>query len=147
MQHMESHKLGTTITEHILLCEDESPGATGQFTRLLTDLISGAKLISREVNKAGLVDIIGVTGEVNVQGEKVRKLDEFADLEVARKAVGYLLERTNSREEREKNLADVDTEMVKDFTRAIGPMIKPRTASQPDRSECPPLRSQRRQIA
>jgi fructose-1,6-bisphosphatase I len=80
MHHAESHKLGTTITEHILLCEDESPGATGQFTRLLTDLISGAKLISREVNKAGLVDIIGMTGEVNVQGEKVRKLDEFADL-------------------------------------------------------------------
>jgi fructose-1,6-bisphosphatase I len=80
MQHAESHKLGTTVTEHILLCEDESPGATGQFTRLLTDLISGAKLISREVNKAGLVDIIGVTGDVNVQGEKVRKLDEFADL-------------------------------------------------------------------
>ena len=80
MQQIEHHKLGTTITEHILLCEDESPGATGQFTRLLTDLISGAKLISREVNKAGLADIIGMTGEVNVQGEKVRKLDEFADL-------------------------------------------------------------------
>ena len=80
MQQIESHKLGTTITDHLLLCEDQCPGATGQFTRLLTELISGAKIISREVNKAGLVDIIGVTGEVNVQGEKVRKLDEFADL-------------------------------------------------------------------
>jgi fructose-1,6-bisphosphatase I len=80
MQQLESHKLGTTITDHLLLNEEDCPGATGQFTRLLTELISGAKLISREVNKAGLVDIIGVTGEVNVQGEKVRKLDEFADL-------------------------------------------------------------------
>ncbi len=74
-----SQKLGTTTTDHLLLCEDECPGATGQFTRLLSELITGAKMISREVNKAGLADILGITGDINVQGEKVRKLDEFAD--------------------------------------------------------------------
>ncbi|MFC1523926.1 class 1 fructose-bisphosphatase [Thermodesulfobacteriota bacterium] len=73
------YKMGTTITEHLLLCEDQCPAATGQFTQLLSELIIGAKLISREVNKAGLVDLLGLTGDVNVQGEKVRKLDEFAD--------------------------------------------------------------------
>lgn len=74
------HKMGTTITEHLLQCEDEFPTATGQFTQLLNELITGAKLISREVNKAGLLaDILGLTGETNVQGEKVKKLDEFAD--------------------------------------------------------------------
>jgi fructose-1,6-bisphosphatase I len=75
----QSYRLGTTITEHLLLCEDECPAATGQFTRLLSELIVSAKLISREVNKAGLVDILGMTGDINIQGEKVRKLDEFAN--------------------------------------------------------------------
>ena len=75
----QSYRLGITITEHLLLCQDECPAASGQFTRLLSELIISAKLISREVNKAGLADILGVTGEVNVQGEKVRKLDEFAN--------------------------------------------------------------------
>jgi fructose-1,6-bisphosphatase I len=75
----QSYRLGITITEHLLLCQDECPAASGQFTRLLSELIISAKLISREVNKAGLADILGITGEVNVQGEKVRKLDEFAN--------------------------------------------------------------------
>ncbi|RUM90283.1 MAG: class 1 fructose-bisphosphatase [Thermodesulfatator sp.] len=70
---------GITVTEHLLLHQKESPMATGQFTRLLTELIFAAKIISREVNKAGLVDILGLTGEINVQGERVRKLDDFAN--------------------------------------------------------------------
>lgn len=74
-----SYRLGITLTEHLLLCEAECPTATGQFTRLLAELITVAKLISREVNKAGLVDILGGTGDINVQGEQVKKLDEFAD--------------------------------------------------------------------
>ncbi|WP_461209375.1 class 1 fructose-bisphosphatase [Desulfocurvus sp. DL9XJH121] len=68
-----------TVTEHLLLHQKQSPMATGQFTRLLSELILSAKLISREVTKAGLVDVLGFTGETNVQGEKVRKLDEFAN--------------------------------------------------------------------
>ena len=75
----QSYRLGITITEHLLLREDECPAATGQFTRLLSELTISAKLISREVNKAGLADLLGVTGDINVQGEKVRKLDEFAN--------------------------------------------------------------------
>jgi fructose-1,6-bisphosphatase I len=78
-QENQSFRLGTTITEHLLLCENEYPEATGHFTRLISELIISAKLISREVNKAGLADILGATGDVNVQGEKVRKLDEFAN--------------------------------------------------------------------
>ncbi len=70
---------GITGTEHLLLHQKQSPMATGQFTRLLTELIFAAKIISREVNKAGLVDILGLTGEINVQGERVRKLDTFAN--------------------------------------------------------------------
>jgi len=68
-----------TVTEHLLLHQKEAPQATGRLTSLLNELILAAKIISREVNKAGLVDILGFTGEVNVQGEEVRKLDEFAN--------------------------------------------------------------------
>ena len=71
--------LGIGVTEHLLIHQKESPEATGQFTRLLSELIFSAKIIAREVNKAGLVDILGLTGEVNIQGEKVRKLDDFAN--------------------------------------------------------------------
>jgi len=85
----QSYRLGTTITEHLLLCEDECPAASGHFTRLLSELITSAKLISREVNKAGLADILGMTGDINVQGEKVLKLDEFAN-----QALIYRMERS-----------------------------------------------------
>lgn len=53
--------------------------ARGQFTSLLNELILAAKIIAREVSKAGLVDVLGFTGEINVQGEEVKKLDEFSN--------------------------------------------------------------------
>ncbi|HKI81127.1 MAG TPA: class 1 fructose-bisphosphatase, partial [Pseudodesulfovibrio sp.] len=62
-----------TVTEHILLHQKMVPGATGQFTRLFNELVLSAKIIGRAVNKAGLVDILGFTGDVNVQGEEVKK--------------------------------------------------------------------------
>jgi fructose-1,6-bisphosphatase I len=71
--------IGTTITQHILIQQRENPEATGAFTYLLHELIVAAKVISKEVNKAGLADILGATGEVNVQDEKVQKLDVYAN--------------------------------------------------------------------
>ncbi len=68
-----------TVTEHLLVHQKASPMATGRFTRLLNELILAAKIISREVNKAGLVNILGMTGATNVQGEEVQKLDELAN--------------------------------------------------------------------
>ena len=73
-----SYSIGTTVTQHLLSQQAEHGGATGAFTQLLNELIVSAKIINREVTKAGLVDILGFTGDQNVQGEKVRKLDEFA---------------------------------------------------------------------
>ncbi|MBN2060297.1 MAG: class 1 fructose-bisphosphatase [Deltaproteobacteria bacterium] len=72
-------RVGTTIIQHLLEKQRENPEATGAFTHLLTELIVAAKVISREVNKAGLVDILGSTGDINVQEEKVQKLDVFAN--------------------------------------------------------------------
>jgi fructose-1,6-bisphosphatase I len=68
-----------TVIEHLLIHQKASPMATGRFTRLLNELILAAKIISREVNKAGLVDVLGFTGETNVQGEQVQKLDDYAN--------------------------------------------------------------------
>lgn len=70
---------GITLNRHVMEQERNYPGATGEFTGLLTQMALAAKLISREVNKAGLVNILGFTGEHNVQGEKVQKLDVLAN--------------------------------------------------------------------
>ena len=72
-------KVGITITQHILDQERQNPEATGAFTHLLNELIVAAKVISREVNKAGLTDILGATGDLNIQQEEVQKLDVFAN--------------------------------------------------------------------
>jgi fructose-1,6-bisphosphatase I len=71
--------VGITITQHILQMQRQNPEATGGFTTLLNELIVAAKVISREVNKAGLADILGSTGRTNVQDEQVQKLDVFAN--------------------------------------------------------------------
>lgn len=55
------------------------PKATGQLSNLLRDIGLAAKRINVEVNKAGLVDILGNNGSINVQGEEVKKLDVFAN--------------------------------------------------------------------
>jgi len=74
---MESTKF-MTIARHIIVEQSKHPGATGELSKLLHDLSLAAKVISLEVNKAGLVDIIGFTGDNNVHGEQVKKLDVFA---------------------------------------------------------------------
>jgi fructose-1,6-bisphosphatase I len=68
-----------TIERHIIEGERAHPGATGDFSALLRDLTLAFKVIWREVSKAGLVNILGLTGKQNVHGEEVKKLDEFAN--------------------------------------------------------------------
>ena len=75
---------GTTLTRFIIEEERRHPEATGEFTGLLTDLTYAAKIISRDVNKAGLAEVMGITGRTNVHGEQVQKLDEFANALVIR---------------------------------------------------------------
>lgn len=55
------------------------PNATGELSTLLRDIGLAGKRINTEVNKAGLVDILGDAGDVNVQGEEVKKLDVYAN--------------------------------------------------------------------
>lgn len=67
-----------TIERHIYEQQRLYPVSTGEFSGLLCDIALAAKVISREVNRAGLGDILGGTGTINIQGERVLKLDVFA---------------------------------------------------------------------
>ena len=67
-----------TLARHIIEQEKKHPEATGELSNLLHDLSLATKVISLEVNKAGLVDILGFTGDNNVHGEQVKKLDMYA---------------------------------------------------------------------
>ena len=69
----------TTLVQH-LQHQQKLLGATGEFTTLMNEILAAAKIISLEVNKAGIGgDMLGVTGNINVHGEEVQKLDEFAN--------------------------------------------------------------------
>jgi fructose-1,6-bisphosphatase I len=68
-----------TLERHIVEEERRRPEATGAFSNILQSLTLAAKIISREVTKAGLIDMLGGTGDTNVQGERVQKLDLYAE--------------------------------------------------------------------
>jgi fructose-1,6-bisphosphatase I len=67
-----------TIDRHIIDQQGRFPEATGSFSGIMYDLAFAAKMIAREVTKAGLVDILGGTDERNIHGEEVQKLDAWA---------------------------------------------------------------------
>jgi fructose-1,6-bisphosphatase I len=69
---------GVTLKQFVLDEERKHPEASGEFIDLVANIALAAKLINREVVRAGLVDILGYTGGENVHGEKVQKLDQFA---------------------------------------------------------------------
>jgi fructose-1,6-bisphosphatase I len=69
----------TTLGEFVIDRQTDFQYATGELSRLLSAIRLAAKIVNREVNKAGLVDILGETGVENIQGENQQKLDVFAD--------------------------------------------------------------------
>lgn len=75
---MNSYKI-TTLNDFITLRQKDFPYAKGELSSLLSHIGTAAKIINKKINKAGLVDIIGRSGEVNIQGENQQKLDVFAD--------------------------------------------------------------------
>ena len=68
-----------TLDEFTINQLRQFPQATGELSRLLRDIGLAAKRVNVEVNKAGLVDILGDEGTINVQGEDVKKLDVYAN--------------------------------------------------------------------
>jgi fructose-1,6-bisphosphatase I len=70
----------TTLHEFIIAKQNDFPFASGELSRLLSDIALAAKIVSNDVRKAGLVDhILGAQGGQNVQGEEQQKLDVVAD--------------------------------------------------------------------
>lgn len=72
-----------TIGRHIVDHQETHPDATGELSNLLYDIALAAKLIAREVNHAGLTEILGLAGGTNIQGEQQKKLDVFANQTLA----------------------------------------------------------------
>jgi fructose-1,6-bisphosphatase I len=77
-----------TIERHILEQQRNFPAATGEFTQVLSDVTFAAKLVRYEVIRAGLVDILGSAGAINIQGEEQKKLDQSANDKFI-KAIGH----------------------------------------------------------
>ncbi len=75
---MKTSKL-VTIDHHIANEKSLHPYSTGEFSALLHDIALAIRIISREVRRAGLNEMFGLTGEENPNGDKVRKLDKFAN--------------------------------------------------------------------
>jgi fructose-1,6-bisphosphatase I len=69
----------STIGEFIIESQNHFKYTTGELSRLLSSIRLAAKVVNREVNKAGLVDILGAEGSHNIQGEAQQKLDVFAN--------------------------------------------------------------------
>ena len=67
------------LDEFIFQHEKDFAFASGELSGLLRDIAFAAKIVNREVNKAGLVDILGTTGNSNSTGDEVKKLDEYAN--------------------------------------------------------------------
>jgi fructose-1,6-bisphosphatase I len=72
-------KITKTLGQFIIEKQADFPYAKGELSRLLRDIGIAAKIVNREVNKAGLADILGENGTMNIQGEGQKKLDVYAN--------------------------------------------------------------------
>lgn len=72
-------KKHSTLGEFIINNQKEFQGSSGELSRLLNAIRLAAKVVNHEVNKAGLVNILGAAGETNIQGEAQQKLDVYAN--------------------------------------------------------------------
>jgi len=72
-------KKNQTLGEFIIENQEAFPYSSGELSRLIRSLRLAAKVVNHEVNKAGLVDILGLHGDTNIQGEDQQKLDVYAN--------------------------------------------------------------------
>ena len=75
MQHLK----GITLGEFIIRQQADFPPATGELSSLLASIRLAAKIVNREINQAGISDLLGSMGQANIQGEEQQKLDWFAN--------------------------------------------------------------------
>lgn len=116
-------RITKTLGQFIIEKQADFPYAKGELSRLLRDIGIAAKIVNREVNKAGLADILGENGTTNVQGEGQKKLDIYANEQFisALKSGG---ECCIVASEENKDLIFLDTDISKDakYIVAIDPL-------------------------
>ncbi|NJL12467.1 MAG: class 1 fructose-bisphosphatase [Microscillaceae bacterium] len=76
--------VGTTLDRFISKKQEQFPYATGELSQLLRDIALAGKIVNREINRAGLLNISGAYGNQNVQGEEQQKLDVIANIRFIR---------------------------------------------------------------
>jgi fructose-1,6-bisphosphatase I len=76
--------IGVTLDRFIKRQQSVMASASGELSQLLRDIALAGKIINREINRAGLVDITGAFGNQNIQGEDQQKLDVVADVRFLR---------------------------------------------------------------
>jgi fructose-1,6-bisphosphatase I len=76
--------VGTTLDRFIMRKQEDFPYATGELSQLLRDIALASKIVNREINRAGLIDVTGAFGQQNVQGEEQQKLDVIANIRFIR---------------------------------------------------------------
>ena len=79
--------VGTTLDRFINRQQEAFPYAKGELSQLLRDIALASKIINREINRAGLIDITGALGSENIQGEAQQKLDMIANIRFIRALV------------------------------------------------------------
>ena len=111
-----------TMTRFIFENQKRYPHARGTLSGLLAQIELACKVINREVNKAGLVEILGITGDKNVQGEEVQKLDEYANKVMIRtlSQSGYLCQMAS--EEEDSEIPIKHDHLKGDYTLAFDPL-------------------------
>ncbi len=102
MSNPHSTKPIITVQQHILQEQRRFPGSSGEFSWLLSGITMATKLIQAKVRRAGLTDILGEQGDINVQGEVQQKLDIYANEVLvhclsARESIGVLASEENEK--------------------------------------------------
>ncbi len=102
-----------TLNEFIVQQQSAFPYARGDLSRLLGHLVIAARIVNREVRMAGLADILGETGSKNIQGEAVKKLDEFAN-DQFKSVLGSSIEVCGLATEEEKNVVSFESDLSRE---------------------------------
>lgn len=76
--------IGSALDRFIKNNQDQFPFANGELSQLLRDIALASKVVNREVNKAGLIDIMGAAGSTNMGGDQQQKLDVLANIRFTR---------------------------------------------------------------
>jgi fructose-1,6-bisphosphatase I len=102
-----------TLSEFIVTQQNAFPYATGDLTRLLIHIGIASKIVNREVNMVGLTRFLGETGEENIQGEKIKRLDAYAN-EQFKAILGSSIEVCGLATEEEKDVVSFESDLSRE---------------------------------